>query len=308
MQGAGEGEEEGTAPGASPPFAAGMSPGPFVFGDGPRPVPGPADSGTPAAACRPARRRTAWTLRRLAPLSLLAGVATAATGCAGADRRADPAAVAASLRASLASTRASLAALQPTGGAPAAGASPVAARGAAPEAASPPQPDAPLRARLAALAVLGGAAARRGAEAAPLPSEAAELLGLPAEAVVRRLGEPALRRPEGPVEIWLYTARSCALDVILYRDEPAPPALVHAAGGAGGAAATLRVAFAAARASGSEPRTEAACLRDIAAGRHGPEASGRVVSPRDAGPFEAFGGPGRRQPRGPLVALLGGGD
>jgi hypothetical protein len=267
------------------------------------------------------------TLRRLA---LLAGVAAVAvTGCAGTDHGGDPAAVAAGLRASLASTRASLTALEPAGGPlpagasrpaagtvvprPPRGASPGAAGGAAPDAVpSSPDPDAPLQARPVALAVLGGAAARHGAEAGPPPSEAAELLGLPAEAVVRRLGEPALRRPEGPAEVWLYTARSCALDVILYRDEPAQPAPVRAAGGpregADGAAATLRVAFAAARAAGSEPRTEAACLRDIAAGGHGPDASGRAASPRDAAPFEASSGPRRREARGPVVALLGGGD
>jgi hypothetical protein len=74
----------------------------------------------------------------------------------------------------------------------------------------------------------------------------------------RWLGEPNLRRPEGPAEIWLYAGQDCALDLILYRE------------GSG-----LRVAHAAARASGATPQTEATCLRHLstaAAGRPVPAA------------------------------------
>ncbi|WP_149537066.1 hypothetical protein [Siccirubricoccus phaeus] len=87
----------------------------------------------------------------------------------------------------------------------------------------------------------------RSGQAGP-PASAAELLGLNPAELRLRLGEPALRRPEGPGEIWLYTAAACALDLVLYRE-----------GRAG-----LRVAHAAARANGPAPRTEAACLSEIA--------------------------------------------
>jgi hypothetical protein len=92
------------------------------------------------------------------------------------------------------------------------------------------------------------------AAAGPAPASAAELLGLAPDALRHRLGEPDLRRVEGTAEIWLYTGQACALDVILYGDRR---------GGHGGG---LQVAHAAARASGTEPRTEAACLAEIAAG------------------------------------------
>jgi hypothetical protein len=85
------------------------------------------------------------------------------------------------------------------------------------------------------------------------PRAAAQLLGQPPELVRHWLGEPLLRRPEGPgAEIWLYAAQACALDIVLYRER-------------GG---RLRVAFAAARAAGedAESGTEADCLRRIADG------------------------------------------
>jgi hypothetical protein len=87
---------------------------------------------------------------------------------------------------------------------------------------------------------LAPAAARSPAGAV---SSAAALAGLRAEEVRRRLGEPALRRPEGDAEIWLYEAPDCRLDVILYPE--------------GGA---LLVGHAAARAHGGARVTEAACL------------------------------------------------
>lgn len=81
------------------------------------------------------------------------------------------------------------------------------------------------------------------------PAAATQLLGLAPEALRQRLGEPSLRRAEGDAEIWLYAGTACALDLILYP-----------------AAGRLRVAQASARASGAEPRTEAHCLRELAAG------------------------------------------
>lgn len=85
------------------------------------------------------------------------------------------------------------------------------------------------------------------------PMRADQLLGLEPETLRRRLGEPSLRRAEGTAEVWLYAGSACALDLVLY------PALGR-----------LRVAHASARASGAEPRTEAHCLRELAAGPAAP--------------------------------------
>ncbi|WP_426954835.1 hypothetical protein [Muricoccus radiodurans] len=91
------------------------------------------------------------------------------------------------------------------------------------------------------------------AEGAPRPTgrapgAVAALLGQTPDGVLGTLGRPTLRRPEGTAEIWLYQGQNCAVDVILYRAGNAGP----------------RVAWAAARASGTESRTEAACLREVA--------------------------------------------
>jgi hypothetical protein len=83
--------------------------------------------------------------------------------------------------------------------------------------------------------------------AAARPAAAAQFLGLGPEALRRWLGEPAFRRHEGTAEIWLYAGAACALDLILYPE--------------GG---RLRVSHAAARASGTELRTEAHCLHELA--------------------------------------------
>lgn len=84
------------------------------------------------------------------------------------------------------------------------------------------------------------------------PERAAQLLGQSPEAVRRWLGEPRLRRIEGPAQIWLYQTPFCHLDVVLDRDDTPSSA--------------LRVSYAAARASGTERRTEAACLSQLARG------------------------------------------
>lgn len=105
------------------------------------------------------------------------------------------------------------------------------------------------RASLAALAPDGPVPAGLPAPPASSASAVAQFLGAGPEAVRRRLGEPSLRRAEGQAEIWLYAGDSCALDLVLYP-------------GHGG----LRIAHAAARASGTESVTEADCLRQLAAG------------------------------------------
>ena len=143
-----------------------------------------------------------------------------------------------SLRSSLDASRASLRAI---GGGP-----PAAASSASP---SPPGPAAPDTVPAPA------SVPRRGGGAAP--AAAAELLQQTAETVRAALGEPSLRRPEGPAaEIWLYEAPRCRLDIILYRDAGGP----------------LRVAHAQARSAGMAPVTETECLGDIAGGRATPPA------------------------------------
>jgi hypothetical protein len=131
------------------------------------------------------------------------------------------------LRSAIESSQASLAALAPQ---PA----PLAAQ-PAPSLSPPPAP------ALGPLPVATSGAA---------PTAAAQLLGAPPETVRRWLGEPSLRRAEGSAEVWLYAGPACALDLVLYP-----------------AAGRLGVAHAAARANGTEPRTEAACLAELAARR-----------------------------------------
>ncbi len=158
-------------------------------------------------------------------------------GCAPA-----PSEEAASLAAALDASRGALAAVSPGGLLPA---SPM-----------------PAPARAAPRPTMAATPARpRTFEDAPgtRPLAAAQLLGAAPEALRRWLGEPVLRRPEGPAEIWLYAGQDCALDLVLYRE--------------GG---QLRVAHAAARANGAAAQTEGACLRQIsaaAAGRPVPAAS-----------------------------------
>ncbi|MFC0386574.1 hypothetical protein [Muricoccus vinaceus] len=104
--------------------------------------------------------------------------------------------------------------------------------------------EAPAEARSRGMAPVGRAA----------PGSVASLLGQSREGVIAVLGQPTRRRPEGDAEIWLYQGRNCAVDVVLYQD------------GAGRAARVPRVAWAAARASGTERRTEAGCLSELVAG------------------------------------------
>lgn len=85
------------------------------------------------------------------------------------------------------------------------------------------------------------------------PGTASQLLGQSPDAVRRWLGEPRLRRNEGTAQVWLYQGPYCNLDVVMDRDDtPNSP---------------LRVSYAAARAAGTERRTEAACISELARGR-----------------------------------------
>ena len=103
--------------------------------------------------------------------------------------------------------------------------------------------------------------------AAGMPFQAAAMSGSPPERILAWLGEPALRRAEGPVSIWLYAAAGCQLDVMFYPS-----------------AEGLRVAYVQARAGGFAQRTEAACLQDLAAQAR------RRTSPAPAVPTGELGG------------------
>ncbi|MBP0444610.1 hypothetical protein J8J14_07420 [Roseomonas sp. SSH11] len=106
-----------------------------------------------------------------------------------------------------------------------------------------PPPSAPTPPGLRRVAT-GNIAPRQAA-----PGSVAALVGKTPDSVLATLGQPTRRRPEGNAEIWLYQGTHCALDLVLYRE-----------------ASTPRVAWAAARASGTESRTEARCLSELVAG------------------------------------------
>ncbi len=86
---------------------------------------------------------------------------------------------------------------------------------------------------------------------AAVPARAAAMNGQPARVLRDAFGDPDLIRSDGPAEVWLYSSRTCHLDVMVYRDP------------AGG---EPHVAFAAARATGLVRMGESACLREIAGG------------------------------------------
>lgn len=112
--------------------------------------------------------------------------------------------------------------------------------------------EAILDSHRATLQALGAPApAPRPRAAAPnpgYPHHAASLLGATPEAVRAALGEPTLRRSEGPAQVWLYSGGGCQLDIVLYAGASGP-----------------RVAHVQARAGGLAQRSEASCLRDISA-------------------------------------------
>ncbi len=116
---------------------------------------------------------------------------------------------------------------------------------------APPGPREPARMRPLRTEGLPPAGEPRAAPVTPaagMPFHAAAFSGSPPERILGWLGEPALRRAEGPVAIWLYAAAGCQLDVMFYPSNDGP-----------------RVAYVQARAGGFAQRTEAACLHDLAA-------------------------------------------
>ena len=51
----------------------------------------------------------------------------------------------------------------------------------------------------------------------PAPEKVAALIAMPAETLVKTLGNPVLRKTENGGEIWLYAhANGCSLDVVLF--------------------------------------------------------------------------------------------
>lgn len=104
------------------------------------------------------------------------------------------------------------------------------------------------RANLQTLGAPAPAPRARSVPPGPQPHHAGSLLGASPEAVRATLGEPMLRRAEGPAQVWLYSGGGCQLDIVLYAGEAGP-----------------RVAHVQARAGGLSQRSEASCLRDISA-------------------------------------------
>lgn len=51
------------------------------------------------------------------------------------------------------------------------------------------------------------------------PPNPDQLMGLDAQGVTRLLGQPTLKRAEGPAHVWQYANRLCVLDVVMYDDE-----------------------------------------------------------------------------------------
>jgi hypothetical protein len=124
------------------------------------------------------------------------------------------------------------------------------------------------RANLQALGAPAPTPRPRGANAGAghtAPGHAASLLGASPDAVRAALGEPMLRRNEGPAQVWLYSGGGCQLDIVLYTGEAGP-----------------RVAHVQARAGGLAQRSEASCLRDISA---------QAAQPRRPAPPSSTPGP-----------------
>lgn len=125
------------------------------------------------------------------------------------------------------------------------------------------------RASLQALGAPAPAARPRAAHPAAAHSHAAaSLLGASPEAVRAALGEPMLRRTEGPAQVWLYSGGGCQLDIVLYAGEAGP-----------------RVAHVQARAGGLAQRSEASCLRDISAQAANPRRAAPPSSPPTPAPL-----------------------
>ncbi len=105
--------------------------------------------------------------------------------------------------------------------------------------------------------------------AAPRTDASSGLIGATPEALRATLGEPLLRRSEGPAQIWLFAGGGCQLDIVLYAGETGP-----------------RVAHIQARAGGLAQRSATACLRDISAQATRPPP--RPAAPRLPGAADEF--------------------
>ena len=194
-------------------------------------------------------------MARLIPAHLLVALLPAA--CAAGSDAGD------ATREALSSTRASLVAL---GQAPVAPPAPVIP-------AAPRRPTAVLR----SAEVSAREASSRWPEArtvalpvGAVPTHAGAMMGSSPERVMEWLGEPELRRMEGPVAIWLYSGSACQLDILFYPT-----------------AEGLRAAHVQARAGSLAQRTETACLRDLAGQARRRASPAGALMPRSPLPVEA---------------------
>ena len=80
------------------------------------------------------------------------------------------------------------------------------------------------------LALAGCAAApvSPAATASAAPSAPATLIGATQSNLRAEFGAPALRRVDGPAQVWLYDSRVCRLDVIFYPGETGQPEVATA--------------------------------------------------------------------------------
>ena len=80
------------------------------------------------------------------------------------------------------------------------------------------------------LALAGCAApgVSRATATAVLPAAPASLVGATPSSLQAELGAPALRRVDGPAQVWLYDSRVCRLNVILYPSNAGQPEVATA--------------------------------------------------------------------------------
>jgi hypothetical protein len=84
----------------------------------------------------------------------------------------------------------------------------------------------------------------------PAPAvSAAELIGISAEDLDRKLGQPSLLRRESPAEVWQYRNGTCVLDLFVYEE-----------------AGRRRVVHLEARDSGARPMPSDECLAALFSG------------------------------------------
>jgi hypothetical protein len=61
------------------------------------------------------------------------------------------------------------------------------------------------------------------------PIDASGLVGATPQLLNAELGQPSLRRVDGPAQVWLYHGAACGLNLILYPDSSGTPRVAMAA-------------------------------------------------------------------------------